>query len=643
MSVVDEVKSRLDILEIVSENVKLKRSGKSYLGFCPFHKNTRTPAFVVFPDSGTWRCFGQCNEGGDIFKYVMKREGWDFAETLKYLADRAGVELKPLTPQQQAEEANREEYADVLEEAVKFYQYQLLHHPAGKSVLAYLEKRGVTEETIKTFGLGYALDEWSSMLDTFTGKGISLETLDEAGLLSQRNDQSGYFDRFRNRLMFPIRDANGHMTGFGARTLEPDGMPKYLNSPQTALFDKSRLLYGLDRARKTIRSEDYVVVVEGYMDVIVPQQAGFMNVVSPMGTALTEHHLRTLKRYTRKIILALDPDAAGQKAILKGLQTARDALEHDVEIAFNPRGLVMQEGRLQADLRVCTLPDGLDPDEIVLKDPELWAEIVKTAKPIITHVMDTLMEGKDLEDPKIIRDIADQMLPLIDDVANQVERDAYRQLLARKLKMDERTFMQSKPVRQNSRVGKKKFNTQPELVDPPQQFVDVTSVIEPTRKMEQHCLSLLLRKPDATYSIDRALQKANLQRISYYDFEVTEFQTISRILFESLEQDRMDAEDYFKDQMPEALQFLVQELKAPMSLGEPNEDKMMMDMYRTLLNIRETRAKLNNEKLTELQKEMDEQGEESFESVQDMQVQNSILLGRIERAMQQLRRTIKLD
>ena len=166
----------------------------------------------------------------------MKREGWDFAETLKYLADRAGVELKPMTPQQKEEEANREQTADVLEEAVAFYQHQLLHHPTGKPVLAYLEKRGVTAETIQSYGLGYALDEWSSLLDTFTGKGISIETLDEAGLLSQRSDQSGYYDRFRNRLLFPIRDANGRMTGFGARTLDPEGMPKYLNSPQTYTF-----------------------------------------------------------------------------------------------------------------------------------------------------------------------------------------------------------------------------------------------------------------------------------------------------------------------------------------------------------------------------------------------------------------------
>jgi DNA primase len=642
MSVVDEIKNRLDILEVVSESVKLKRSGKSYLGFCPFHKNTRTPAFVVFPDSGTWRCFGQCNEGGDVFKFVMKKEGWDFAETLKVLAQRAGVELEPLTPQRQEEEASREQAADVLEEAVMFYQHQLLHHPAGKKVLEYLSHRGVTAETIQIQGLGFALDEWSSLLDTMTSKGKSIESLDEAGLLSQRNDQSGYYDRFRNRLMFPIRDANGRMCGFGARTLDPEGLPKYLNSPQTRLFDKGHLLYGLDKARKAIRSEDMVVVVEGYMDVILPQQAGFLNVVSPMGTALTEHHLRTLKRYTRKIILALDPDAAGQKAILKGLQTARDSLDHDVEIAFNPRGLVMQEGRLQADLRVCTLPDGMDPDEIILKDPALWQEIVRQAKPIITHVMDTLMEGQNVEDPKVIRDIADQMLPLIDDVANQVERDAYRQLLARRLKMDERTFMQSASPNTSRRSSRRK----PAIVQQEDGYApnrEMDLMIQPTQRMEQHCLALLLRRPESTYSMDRALQKAELQRVSYYDFEVTEYQTISRILFESLAQDQMDADDYFNKNVPEALAPVVEELLKPMPLGEPNEDRMIMDLYRTVLNLRDIRAKQNNEKLTELQKEMEEQGEESFDSIQEMHVKNSLLLGRIERATQLLRRSIKLD
>ena len=642
MTTVDEIKSRLDILEIVSESVKLKRSGKSYTGFCPFHKNTRTPAFVVFPDSGTWRCFGQCNEGGDLFSFVMKKEGWDFAETLKYLAGRAGVELEPLTPERQAAEAVKEQSADILEDAVKFYQHQLLHHPAGKSVLAYLTKRGVTAETIQDFGLGFALDEWSSLLDDFTGKGKSIQELEEAGLLSPRSDGSGYFDRFRNRLMFPIRDANGRMCGFGARTLDPEGIPKYLNSPQTALFDKGRLLYGLDKARKAIRSEDSVVVVEGYMDVIVPHQAGFLNIVSPMGTALTENHLRMLKRYTRKIILALDPDAAGQHAIIKGLETAREALDHDVEIAFNPRGLVMQEGRLQADLRVCTLPDGMDPDEVILKDPELWCSIVQQAKPIITHVMDTLMDGKNLDDPKTVRDIADQMLPLIDDVANQVERDAYRQQLARRLKMDERTFVQSS----SGQHGGKPRRRKPTIAQPGNQLpqsISRESEEDHTRGIEKHCLALLLRKPDATYSIDRALQKSELQRISYYDFEIAEYQTISRVLFESLEQDQMDHDDYFDRHLPEALRETVEELLKPMELGEPTEEKMVMDLCRSVLNLRDIRAKLNNQKLTELQKEMEEQGEESFESIQEMHMQNSLMLGRIERAAQILRRSIKLD
>lgn len=642
MSVVDEIKNRLDILEIVSEGVKLKRSGKSYLGFCPFHKNTHTPAFVVFPDSGTWRCFGQCNEGGDVFTYVMKKEGWDFAETIKVLAQRAGVELETPSPQQEAADAGREQSAEILEEAARFFQHQLLQHPSGKSVQDYLTKRGVTRDTILSFGLGFAVDEWSGLLDSFKSKGKSVDALDEAGLLSQRSDHSGYFDRFRNRLMFPIRDANGRMCGFGARTLDPDGLPKYLNSPQTNLFDKGHLLYGLDKARKAIRTEDTVVVVEGYMDVILPHQAGFLNVVSPMGTALTEFHLRSLKRYTRKIVLALDPDAAGQNAILKGLQTARDSMDHEVEIAFNPRGLVMQEGRLQADLRVCTLPDGMDPDEIVVKDPELWRKIVRDAKPIVSHVMDTLMVDKNLEDPKVKRDIAEQMLPLIDDVANQVERDAYRQQLARRLKLDERTFVQSETTQAKRSTSRRKpVIHQPGTVD--RAIHEMEDTANPTQKLERHCLSLLLRKPDATYSIDRALQRADLQRISYYDFEYFEYQTISRTLFESLEQDQVDAEDFFYQHLPETLLSVVKELLLPMEMGEPAEEKMVLDLYRTLLYIRESRIKQNNEKLAEMQKEMQEQGEESFESLQDMHVKNSLLLGRIERANQLLRRSIKLD
>jgi DNA primase len=346
MTAIDEIKARLDILDIVSETVKLRHTGKNYTGFCPFHPNSRTPAFVVFPDSGTWRCFGQCNEGGDIFKYVMKREGWDFHQALEYLAQRAGVTLEPPTPEKQAEDEKFEHLQTLLEDAVTFYRHHLLNTPAGQNARAYLQKRGLKENTIEHFGLGYAPDAWDSLLRYFTGRGHSSENLLQAGLVTERqSENSGMYDRFRNRIMFPIRDFRGRMTGFGARILNPDDVPKFLNSPQTPVFDKGRLLYGLDLARKEIRQQDQAVIVEGYLDVIALHQEGFTNAVSPMGTALTEDQFRLLKRSTRRIILALDADAAGEKATLRGLEVARQALDHSSELVFDAFGLVRQEGR----------------------------------------------------------------------------------------------------------------------------------------------------------------------------------------------------------------------------------------------------------------------------------------------------------
>ncbi len=319
MTAIDEIKARLDIVELVSETVQLRRSGKSYTGFCPFHANTRTPAFVVFPDSGTWRCFGQCNEGGDIFKYVMKKEGWDFPEALQHLAEKAGVTLAPPTAKDQAAAEENDNLRVILEEALTFYRHQLLNTPAGKFALDYLRtKRGLSDATIEAFGLGYAPHSWDAAISHLKTKGIHEQDLLAAGLVSER-DSGGYYDRFRHRVMFPIRDERGRMAGFGARILDPEDVPKFLNSPQTVIFDKGGLLYGLDLARRAIRTKDQAVIVEGYLDVIALHQAGFNNTISPMGTALTDHQLYLLKRYSRRIVLALDPDAAGDKATLRGL------------------------------------------------------------------------------------------------------------------------------------------------------------------------------------------------------------------------------------------------------------------------------------------------------------------------------------
>lgn len=630
MTAIDEIKSRIDIVDLVSETVKLRRSGKNYTGFCPFHTNTRTPAFVVFPESGTWRCFGQCNEGGDIFRFVMKKEGWDFPETLRFLAEKAGVQLEPVTPQRQEADKVNERLQGLLEEAVNFYRHHLLQTPAGKPALAYLNKRGLTQETIETFGLGYAPDGWEVALQYFLGKGYSTAELLQAGLATERQEREGVYDRFRNRIMFPIRDAMGHMAGFGARILDPNDVPKFLNSPQTALFDKGRLLYGLDQARKAIRSLDQVVIVEGYLDVIALHQGGFANAVSPMGTALTEDQMRLLKRFTRRIVLALDADAAGEKATLRGLEIARQALDRSDEIAFNARGLLRHEARLQADVRVTTLPPGMDPDEVVLRDPEEWRKILEAAKPIVAHVMDTLAAGRDLEDPKTKSEVAAQVMPLIADVPDPIEREAYRQRLARMLKVDERALQgagqAAPPARRRPLIKSEKPARRTQALP--------ATTGQRAASLEAHCLRLLLRQPDILYQVDRFLLKSGLGRFSEADFELSDHQQIARLLLESLAQDQFDPRQFMQEALPEPLEDTWQALTAEMPHGEPNAEKRFEDLMRTLMTLRLLRINQSIQQMRFLQEDLQDQEEaQELNPYQDLIGQSIQARNRLEKAL----------
>ncbi|MBU2609786.1 MAG: toprim domain-containing protein, partial [Chloroflexi bacterium] len=326
--------------------------------------------------------------------------------------------------------------------------------------------------------------------------------------------------------MIPIRDENGRMTGFGARVLDPNDVPKFLNSPDTVLFSKSRLLYGLDRARKPIRAADQAVIVEGYMDVIALHQAGFENVISPMGTALTEDQLRLLKRFSKRIVLALDPDAAGRAAVLRGLDAARQSLDRQQEIGFDARGLLRHEARLQADLRVASMPDDLDPDEIVQRDPEQWKQLIEQAQPIVVHVMEALAAGRDLEDAKVKADIVAQVLPLIEDLPDPVVRDSYQQKLARFLRVDERALMSRQVKGPRTRRPRPKG----EATTPTETLKPKAAAGSPSHKIGAHCLSLLLRRPDLLYRLDRVLQEADLSRLSPEDFEYTDHQMLFRLV-----------------------------------------------------------------------------------------------------------------
>ncbi len=627
MSEIDEIKARIDITDLVSETVNLRRTGRNYTGFCPFHTNTRTPAFVVWPDTGTWRCFGECNDGGDIFKFVMKKEGWDFSTALKALAERAGVDLRPPTPQQQEQAKENEHLRNLLEEAVTFYRHNLFHTPGGEVALAYLRKRKVNDETIERFGLGYAPDSWDAMAAYFQSKGYYEQILIDAGLASER-DSGGVYDRFRNRVVLPIRDERGRMAGFGARTLDPDGLPKYLNSPQTAIFDKGRILFGLDQARREIRTIDQVVIVEGYMGVLAPHQYGFTNVVATMGTALTEHHLHLIKRFTRRIVLAMDSDAAGVRATLRGLEVARKTLDREGEVLFDARGLMRQEGRLQADIRVTTLPEGMDPDDVVNRDPGEWETLIETAKPVVIHVMETLAADRDLDDPKVKTEIAAHVMPLIEDLSNAIERDTYRQRLARLLRIDERALLGSSPARS----ARRRYPRETTRGDSQTVLRPKPDPISATRKRETHILGILLRNPDLVYHIDRNLQEDGLQRISEQDFMTTDHQVLIQLLIKSLDQNDSEPLDYVLNHLNEMLMNPTDSVLKQTEGIDPYGRDILEDILRTLLLIREQQIGQQLDHLRFLQEAAQENGDLKASEYQDTMVNYVILRGRLHKA-----------
>ncbi len=604
MSVTDEIKDRIDIVDLVSESVELRRAGRNYSGFCPFHHNVNTPSFVVFPDTQTWKCFGECDEGGDVFSYVMKREGWDFAEALRELAERAGVQLKTLTPEAQQEKEAGERVRSLLEEAVSFYRYCLLETPGGEMARDYLHKRGLNEETGEVFGLGYSPNSWESSLNHLREKGFSLDEIKEAGLVSVKDD-GGVYDRFRHRLMIPIRNRNGAMAGFGARALDPEDMPKYLNSPQTAVFDKSRLLFGLDAARKPIRDLDQVVIVEGYMGVIGPYQYGFRNIVAQMGTALTEYQLRVLKKYTDKFIIAMDSDAAGQKATLRGLQIAREALDRTQEMAFDARGLLQQEGRLNADIRVLTLPPGMDPDDVTNQDPELWRSLIEKARPVVVHVMDALARDQDLDDPKVKSAIATQVLPLIDDLPNSIERDVYTQRLSRLLEINENALLRFRPERKRRRPVSLTRGGAIQAQQPPAQ----KKIRRDGEMYEKHCVGILLREPELIYKVDRALSRDGLARFDEKDFQNANFQILIRIIKDALAQAEEEPRDYIIAHLPENFEEIVDELLVMTGDLASNSDKVLEDLMRAFLNLRKWQIAKHNDHYRFLQERDHENGD----------------------------------
>ncbi len=417
--IASEIKTKLSVLDVVGETVQLKRAGSVHKGLCPFHAE-KTPSFIVSPDRETWHCFG-CGEGGDIFTFLMRRDGLDFREALTRLAERAGVELSERSAR---EDRQRKRLREALEAAIAWYREVLLRTPQGEAARDYLAGRGLTDETLERFGIGFAPNAWDALTKRLRGRGFSEEELTAAGLASP-STRGGVIDKFRNRVIIPIRDQSARPIGLGGRIMPGSEGPKYLNSPATILFDKSRTLYAIDLAKTSIRKEKLAVIVEGYTDVMAAHQAGFTNVVASLGTALTHGQIELATRYADAVALAYDVDLAGEAA--------------------TQRGLLAELGPDQSvsKVRVVRIPAGKDPDELIRTDAEAWRTAIGQAKPVIEYFMDRVAAEVDLGTVAGRRELTGRVLALLRRVADPIERALYVQQLARMVNVEERVLNES--------------------------------------------------------------------------------------------------------------------------------------------------------------------------------------------------------
>ena len=462
MDDVAEIKRRLDITEVVSAYLPLKQAGRNLKAPCPFHQE-KSASFMVSPEKGIFHCFG-CGEGGDIFTFVMKMEGLDFREALEKLARQAGVTLQA-KPGDGASKKLRERLLEAHELATKYYQQSLVKNP---KVLDYLKGRGLKRETIKEFRLGYAPESWEALTKFLQKQKFSQEELLQGGLAARKDGRQTIYDLFRSRVMFPITDREGRVVGFTGRVLD-NSEPKYLNTPQTPLYDKSAAIFGLHLAREAIRQAKEVILVEGNMDVVASHQAGVKQVVATSGTALTLEQLRTLSKLTPNIKLAFDGDRAGLAATERAIELGQ---------------------QLGLTLRMITLPDAKDPDELIKRNPEAWTKAIADAQYVVDYLFERFGEEYDLTTAVGKRQYSDRLSTTLQRLADPVERDHYIKLLAKQLGSTEEA------------VRQKVAEAQPTTATRRAKVQTITGVHHGRAEVEESLLALCLAYPTARLSLE---------------------------------------------------------------------------------------------------------------------------------------------
>jgi len=417
----DEIKSKLDIVDVIREYIPLKPAGVNFRALCPFHRE-KTPSFVVSPEKQIWHCFG-CSKGGDIFSFVMEMDGLSFVDALRVLAPKAGVALKKQDPKLTS---RRNRLLDIVEFSKNYYRDILARSDKARAAREYLKQRGLTKEAVEEWQIGYSPDSWDDLINLLKNKGFNDKEIFQAGMSVNKEGTSRFYNRFRGRIMFPINDVNGNTVAFSARVgpekEQDEKMGKYINSPQTMLYDKSKILFGLDKAKREIKNNDLAIIVEGQMDVITAHSHGYKNVVASSGTALTAEQIALLKRYSNNIALAFDADKAGEMAAERGTKEAF---------------------RAEMSVKIIEIPAGKDPDECIKNDKRQWESALENARPFMEYYFEKIFTETDLEQADGKRAAAKKILPLLADIKNAIEKDLWLKKLSQGLDVDEQILREA--------------------------------------------------------------------------------------------------------------------------------------------------------------------------------------------------------
>jgi DNA primase len=540
MNELEEIKNKIDMVEYVGKYVQLKQSGRNFKGLCPFHTE-KTPSFMVSPEKQIWHCFG-CNEGGDVISFAEKIEGLTFPDAVKELAQRTGVKL----PQNfSARKEPTEKLLEINEQICAFYERKL-REPEGKRALDYLKKRGLSEKTIKDFRLGFSPAQGEVIVKELTTLGYSKEDLIKAGVANVKN--SRVIDQFRNRLMFPITNVQGKVLGFSARVLD-DSLPKYINTPETLIYHKSNILFGLDKAKEQTRKQDHIILVEGNMDVIFSYQAGVKNVAAASGTALTEAQLDLIKRFTRNIKISFDVDLAGQNATRRAIELAQDK-------SFN--------------IKIIEIPEGKDPADLVKSDLKKWINACKKAKYVVDYIFDSTFEKYNLANILDKKRVTRELLATISRLPDPVEKEHYLQILSSRVGVSFRALTDT--------LRKAGSATPTRNVGTPTESVEEAK--PKPRSLEEHVFSLLLLAPQFADFFFNKLRPTDFIEPRLIRFA----EELSKMKEKSGE---IDLEKWQKNQSKENQAYIESLiLRIEDEFGELNEEKLGEEIFNSVLRLR---------------------------------------------------------